>query len=432
MVSDVVSRLIADVPLPKMAPVCQHFSAGRIEPGAIYETVRAELLNAGLARRLHAGQRVAVTAGSRGIVNIALITKAIADTCLELEAKPFIVPAMGSHGGATAEGQRAVLTAYGITEAYCGCPILSSMETVEAARTRDGESLYMDRHAATADAIIVCGRIKPHTAFRGPYESGLMKMLVVGLGKQKGADAFHGKGYGNFARLLPAYGKLLLENKPVIMGLGLLENAFDETCLIRAVPPERFEADEPELLERAKRNMAKIYFAGCDILIIDRIGKDISGDGADPNITGAFATPYAGGGISTQRIAILDISPGTRNPLGVSGAHVTTRRLYEKADLDQMYINCITSRILEGARMPLVVANDREALQICLKTCPTYGAEGPTVIRIADTLHLSRISVSENLLGTAAQIPELEIVAGASDIRFDEQGNFAESLLEDL
>lgn len=422
--SQVVSRLIQDTPLPLMARVRQTFPRPRYQRQEIPALVRRELLRAGLALRVQAGQRVCLTAGSRGVDNYLPVMRATVDLCRELGAEPFIVPAMGSHGSATADGQREVLAGYGLTEESCGCPIISDMGVTEIGRTPDGWPVEIDCHAAAADAIIVVNRIKAHTCFRGPYESGLIKMLVIGLGKQRGAERLHSLGFGRMAELLPVFGRVVLEQAPVVMGLALVENGCDETCLIEAVPPGLILEREPQLLRQAMDNLARIYLDSCDVLMVERIGKNISGDGMDPNVTGAFATPYASGGLEAHRIALLDLTPESHgNPIGVAESHVITRRLFEKADFDALYMNCITAGTLQSARIPLVVDNDRQALQVCLKTSP-FRPEGPWVIRIRDTLHLAEIMVSAALLPQVAAHPRLEQVSELAPPDFDPAGNY--------
>ena len=223
-------------------------------------------------------------------------------TCVkERGAKPFIVPSMGSHGGATAEGQREIIESYGVTEEFCGAPIRSCMDVRRIGSTEDGRDVFIDKIASEADGIIVAGRVKPHTDFRGPYESGLMKMMVIGLGKQRGAETFHEEGPEHMARNLQLYGKAILENAPILFGIAILENAYDETAKIEALLADEFIDKEPELLLEARTLMPKSYIQDVDLLIVDRIGKDISGDGMDPNITGRFCNPYVSGGMNAKR-----------------------------------------------------------------------------------------------------------------------------------
>nr|MCR4707851.1 lactate racemase domain-containing protein [Clostridiales bacterium] len=292
-----VASLVSDTFVPKMFRVRQVFPRPRIASEEIPGIIDALLSEEKFASRVKPGMRIAITAGSRGIANNALTTKCIADFCKKRGAKPFVVPAMGSHGGATAEGQREVLESYGITEEYLGCPILSSMEVKKVGVNEEGFDVCIDKNAAEADGIILGCRIKPHTAFRGPYESGLMKMMAIGLGKQVGAQQCHEQGFKNMAKNVPMWGRTILKNAPILFGVPTIENAFDETCKIVAVAAEDIEAEEPVLLKEAFSYMPRIWVDSCDVLIVDHIGKNFSGDGMDPNITGTFCTPYATGGI---------------------------------------------------------------------------------------------------------------------------------------
>jgi len=272
-----------------MARAKQTFEDNRLKdiPG----TIAKEFQKPEIASRIKPGMRIAITSGSRGIAHIAEITKEIVKQIQKLGGKPFIFPAMGSHGGATAEGQREVLESYGITKKTMGVPIVSSMETVVIGHTPEGKPVYIDKNAHEADGLDVVGRIKPHTAFRGTWESGLLKMMVIGMGKQKGAESCHDEGFGRMAHNVEVYADVIMAKTNILFGVGIVENAFDDTYLIEAILPSQFKKREAELLELAKNLMPKILIPKFDILIVDRIGKNFSGDGADPNITGTYATP---------------------------------------------------------------------------------------------------------------------------------------------
>ena len=286
-----VADMVKDTFVPKMFRVKQVFPRPKIEPEEIPGIIEELLSEEKFASRIKPGMRIAITAGSRGIANVALTTKCIADFVKSRGGQPFIVPAMGSHGGATAEGQREILEGYGITEDYVGCPIISSMEVKKIGVTEDGRDTFIDKNAAEADGIILGCRIKPHTAFRGPYESGMMKMMAIGLGKQHGAEVCHEQGFKNMAKNVPMFGKSIIKNAPILFAVPTIENAFDETCKITAVAAEDIEALEPGLLKEAFTYMPRILVDSCDVLVVDQIGKNFSGDGMDPNITGTFCTP---------------------------------------------------------------------------------------------------------------------------------------------
>ena len=419
-----VASLVSDTFVPKMFRVRQVFPRPRIDPADIPGIIDGLLSEEKFASRVKPGMRIAITAGSRGIANSALTTKSIADFCKKQGAHPFVVPAMGSHGGATAEGQREILAGYGIVEEYVGCPIVSSMEVKKVGTNEAGIDVYIDRHAAEADGIILGCRIKPHTAFRGPYESGLMKMMAIGLGKQAGAQQCHEAGFKNMARNVPMWGRCILKNAPILFGVPTLENAFDETCKIVAVAAEDIEAQEPELLKEAFTYMPRIWVDRCDVLIVDQIGKNFSGDGMDPNITGTFCTPYATGGIDAQRVAVLDLSPETHgNAIGLGYASATTQRVFDQLDLASMYPNAITCTVLGGVRIPIVMESDRECIQCCIQTCNEIDKQNPRLVRIPNSLHLEHILLSEAYYEEAKANPHLVIEGEPEPMPFDEDGN---------
>ena len=426
----IVSQLCAELSLPRMLKVKQVFDRDRIEKDDVPRAVFAELSRPELGDPIKPGKRIAITCGSRGVDKAAIITRAIADFVKSKGASPFVVPAMGSHGGATAEGQKALLAGYGVTEEFIGCPIVSSMETVEIGRSESGPggkayNVRMDRMAAEADGIIVAGRIKPHTDFRGTFESGIMKMMAIGLGKREGADICHQNGFGYMGKMVHLFGKTILKNAPVILGFGILENAYCETCKFVALRPDEIEEKEPKLLEEAKTHLPLILFDSADVLVVDRIGKDISGDGMDPNITGAsYCSPFVTGGLNATRTVILDLTEATHGAaLGIGAAHVITRRLFDKIDYEASYINAITARNLDFAKIPVIVENDKEAVQLALRCCVGHDPANPRVIRIADSLHTETIWVSEALRKEAEANSRQELISGPEDWPFNKEGN---------
>jgi hypothetical protein len=425
----VVGGLCAEVRLPRMLKVKQHFDQEHIEPEDIPQTVAARLSRPELGDPIQPGKRYAITCGSRGVANAAVITKSIAAFIKSRGGRPFVVPAMGSHGGATAEGQKALLAAYGVTEESVGCPILSSMETVligESGPGPGGKSygVRIDKNAAEADGIIAAGRIKPHTDFHGPYESGIMKMMAIGLGKREGADVCHQNGFGYMAEMVPLFGKTIIKYAPVVLGFGILENAYGRTCKFAALRPDEIEAEEPVLLEEARSHLPLIPFDSADVLVVDRIGKDISGDGMDPNITGPSpCSPWVTGGIKANRTAILDLTEETHGTaLGIGAAHTITRRLFNKIDYEATYVNAITSRGIDFVRIPCILENDREAVQLALRTCIGGDPARPRIVRIADSLHTEVFMISEAMEGEAG-IKGLEILEGPAPWPFDMNGN---------
>ncbi len=419
-----VADLVSDVRLPKMFKVKQKFPRPRIEPEKIPDIIHELLSEEKFANQIKPGMRIAITAGSRGIANVALTTKCIADFVKERGGKPFIVPAMGSHGGATAQGQREILEGYGITEEYVECPIISSMEVKKIGVNQEGMDVFIDKNAAEADGIILGCRIKPHTAFRGPYESGMMKMMAIGLGKQHGAEVCHEAGFKNMAKYVPMFGKAIIENAPILFAVPTIENAFDETCKIVAVNADEIEEKEPPLLKEAFANMPRILVDSCDVLVVDQIGKNFSGDGMDPNITGTFCTPYATGGIQSQRVCVLDLSPETHgNGIGLGYASATTKRVFEQLDFGSMYPNAITCTVLGGVRIPIVMESDKEAIQVCVRTCNEIDKKNPRIVRIPNSLHIEHIMLSEAYYQEALQNPDLDIESEPEYLAFDEDGN---------
>ena len=420
----VVSEIVKDIKIPRMAILRQFLPNEHLEKGDIPPLILDQLSLDAYSQRIKPGMRIAITAGSRGVANIALIIKTIVDFVKEKGAYPFIVPAMGSHGGATAAGQVKILNGYGITEEYLGCPICSSMDVKLIGITKEGYKVYCDRIAAEADGIIVTCRIKPHTAFSGPIESGIMKMLTIGLGNHLGAATCHEIGYKHFSYLIPLFGRIIMDNTSVLFAVAAIENAYDETYKISAVLPEEVEAVEPLLLKEAKEMMPRLLYNDYDVLIVDKIGKDISGAGMDPYITGAFCTPYAGGVKRPQNIAVLDLTDETNgNSIGIGQADVTTKRLWNKTNLMEGYPNGIVSRMLSTCKMPMILDSDKEAIQVCIFCSMDIDKEHPRIIRIQDTLHIEKIMVSEALLNQAVGDPGLSAESDLFELEFDEKGN---------
>lgn len=420
----VVTNLICGTPLPRMAKVRQKFDAACIPADKVRETVLKELSREEIASRIEPGMRIAVTCGSRGINGGAVMAKAIVDFIKERGAEPFITAAMGSHGGATAEGQLQILADYGITEPAMGCPVKSSMEVVEIGKTEEGDPVMMDKNAAEADGIFLFNRVKPHTSYRGVYESGLMKMMAIGLGKQAGAEAIHGKHPSRMKDAVPMYGKVMLQNKNILGGIAVVENAYDNPCAIRALTPAEILTEEPKLKELSYRAIARLLFHSCDVLVVDQIGKNISGDGMDPNVTGRFCTEYASGGINAERVVVLDLTDETHgNAHGCGLADVITRRLYSKMKMEMTYPTAITNTFLHLMKIPMVMDNDREALQLAVKSCHGVGPEGPRIIRIKNTARIEEIEVSEALLPEVLSNPDLEQLSQPYEWAFNTEGN---------
>ena len=377
-----------------------------------------------------AGSRVCLSVGSRGIDRIDQVVRAAVDRFVAAGASVFIVPAMGSHGGATAEGQLEVLAEYGITRESMGCEIRSSMDTVELGEVRPGVPVFLDKNAFEgADFIVPINRVKVHTDFTGPVESGLMKMIAIGLGKQKGADTFHGQGFAAFDALIPEVAAYTLARVPIPFGLALIENGNARLLHVEAVPAERIAAREPELLVMSTSALARLPLAKIDVLILDAIGKDVSGLGMDSNVVGRYYDGPTGTPPAIQRIVVRDLTETTQgNAVGIGMADIALRRAVAKIDQRKTYMNCITAKTPEGARVPLTVDTDREAIAIALACCIKVTPAGARIVRARDTKHLELLYVS------AAALPELlatgrcEIVRPAAPIAFDAAGMLADPL----
>ena len=403
---NIFDQLLADNQIPKFVRVRHEMDHSHIDDieGAVAQAMRRE----GTLDRIKPGDSVCITAGSRDVVNIARIIRAICDQVKSVGAHPFIIPAMGSHAGAKAEGQRGIIEGYGVTEEAMGAPIRASMDTEVIAHSRSGLEIHLDKFANAADFLIPVGRIKAHTDFRGEVESGICKMLVIGMGKQHGAYQCHKLGFKSMAANVKEFAGAIIEKKPNMFAIGLIENAYHQTCRIEAIPAGRILEEEPPLLEYAKSRMAKVPFDQADILFVDETGKDISGAGMDPNVTGRSAQ----NGISrpfAERIVARDLTDEAHhNATGMGNADVTTRRLFDKIDMEQTYPNSLTSRDINGFRIPIVMENDDLAIRFALHTITgANAASGYRAMWIRDTNHVQTFYVTERLLADTAAMPWL-------------------------
>ena len=420
-----VSRLLRDVPIPRMFHAAQKFPDAHIEREDIEKAIFDEIARSGMGERIKSGMRIAITAGSRGIRNVDEITRSVVACVKSYGATPFIVPAMGSHGGATAEGQKEMLAGFGITEEAMGCEIRSSMETVMLGYSELGKPVYMDKNAYESDGVIVSCRLKPHNAFRGPIESGPCKMMTVGLGKQRGAEQVHSDGMDIIAKNIPTMAKVTLSTGKILFAIPCLENAYDQTMMFEAIPAEKILEREPELLKIAFANMPSILVGEGDVLIVDNVGKNFSGTGVDPNITGTFSTPYASGGVQVQRTCFLNLTEQSHgNSLGVGLASAITKRIFDEIDADAMYTNCMTSTVIRSAMVPCVMSTDKEAVQFCIRTCNRIDKDNPRVIRIQNSLHIGQVMLSEAYYADvlAGKYPGLMALDAPEDMIFDDEG----------
>lgn len=418
-----------DIPLPRMVNVRQKFQTVTLD--SVTRAVVDQFKRPEIRAKVKPGQTIAVGCGSRGVANVGEAAKAVVEQLKALGAKPFIFPAMGSHGGGTAEAQAELLAGYGISEATVGCPIKSSMETVELGRLGDGTPVYMDKHAAGADGVVLINRVKPHTNFRAPIESGIVKMLTIGMGKILGATTLHFHGMDHFGEVLPQAARLIMEKKNFLFGLGMVENANDQTALVEAIPAESLFKREAELQAKAKEMMARLFFDEIDVLIIDEMGKNISGSGFDPNITGRQARHYPWDEKPLiRKIAVLGLTEETHgNATGVGAADVITMKLFKQIDIGPTYANCITAGTLDSCAIPCIMNTEQEAIQLAVKTVPRVKPQDARIVRIQNTLHIEHIQVSEPLLAQIRKQPErFEVLGAPMPMRFDGQGKLQMAL----
>jgi len=405
--------------LPRCFPVRQVLPREHIAD--VPAAVRAAFEQIGLRQRVRPGWSVAITAGSRGIASIPTVIQTVASVVREAGAAPFIVPAMGSHGGATPDGQRHVLAEYGITEASTGAPIRASMATVELGNLPNGAVVHCDALAAGADATIVVNRIKAHTAFRGEIESGLCKMTAVGLGKQAGAEQAHARG---LRETIPQAAQLALERGNIVAGLALVENAAHELAIIRGAEPSAFLDTDRALLQAANALLPRVPFDHLHLLVVGWLGKNISGSGMDYNVVGMWRRIGGQPVPNFERIAVLDVTPESNgNGLGVGIADFTTRRLFDKLDLAAMYTNGLTANALGALKIPIVLATDREVLEVALHSVG-HGTDARLAI-IRSTLELEQLWLSETLVDEAAALSGLEVLGPPAELAFDADGRLA-------
>jgi len=415
--------------LPKMVEIIQNVPSERLDDPR--SAVRTELDKIGLRRLVKPGSKIAVAVGSRGIASITECVSTLVHALKECGALPFIIPAMGSHGGATPDGQVAVLRELGVTEESVAAPIVSSLEVQEIGRLNGSYPVYVSRDALSSDGIILVNRVKPHTDFKDTIESGLMKLAVIGLGKQKGAETFHSHGMEAYHGYLPRVARHIIDHSPIVVGLAIVENARHEIALIRAIPAGEIEKQEAKLLEKAKELMPRIPFQAIDVLIIDEIGKNISGAGMDPNVTGRFlmSSECPPGSLNAKVIVVLDLTREAEgNAAGIGLADLTTRRLFDKLDFESTFMNGLTNGFPECCRIPVFLSSDRAAIETSLKIIhPPVDIDEARVVRVRNTLDLERMWVSENLIKElrlrADETERIRAVGQPQEIMFDVLGN---------
>ena len=371
------------------------------------------------------GKSIAITVGSRGIPDLPVLVRTMCSTLKEWCADPFVIPAMGSHGHGTAEGNLEVLTSYGVTEEAIGAPIRASMDVVQVGTLNDAAHtpIYCDRYAAEADGILLFNKVKPHTDFKGEHESGLCKMIAIGIAKHKGCSWFHMQGFDTFAERIPMVAREFLSKMNVIMGIGVVQNAYDAISEVEAYPKDQIMEGDHALLEIARRRLPHMKFDNIDVLIIDRIGKNISGAGADPNVTGRGFMPGFEDDFHCKKLFIRGLTPQShRNACGLGLADITTRRCLNDVDWESTWINLTTNLMLSGGRIPMYMNNDYEALRLAIRTCPRTDFSVPRIARIRDTLSLVELEISTTLLPDIQGRDDVEVLGEPYPIHFDEDG----------
>lgn len=422
--TSIIESLLRNIPIPRIVKVSQKFERPFLSD---VEAAFLERLNgSGVLENLRPGMSIAIGVGSRGISNQAHVIRLLVRAIRERGAEPFVFPAMGSHGGATAEGQKAVLERLGFSEQETGAPIRATMETVIAGRAANGLSVHLDACAAASDGIVLINRIKPHTSFRGKFESGLMKMIAIGLGKQTGADMCHNLGMERMPENIEALGRAAIAGGRILFGIALLENAYHETCRIEVIPARKIEAEETKLQAEAMRLQPDLGISGFDVLVIDEIGKEIAGTGLDTNIVGRYHVRHmtALPGRNVTRLVALDISEashGNGNGLGI--CDFTTERAFRKFNFEETYPNSLTSTVPESVKIPMVLKNDRLAIQAAIKTCNIPDLRRVRFARIKNTLEAHTMMISENLADEARQNPRMQVLGEPSELAFDSLGN---------
>ena len=412
------------LPLPQGYVVEQRFERPTIAD--LTAAVRSELASLALADQIRPGQTVAIAVGSRGIRGIDAIIKGVVDEMKALGASPFVVPAMGSHGGGTAEGQREVLADYGVSAEQMGCPIHAGMDVIEVGRTRLGTPVFLDRHASEADHVAVVNRVKPHTRLTGKIESGLLKMCLIGLGNREGARTYHrAVDHHSWTEVVESGHEVLVGRSPIRFGLAVLQNAYGEVAKLTAVSLDDFLRVEPELLEEAKRLMGRLPFEDIDLLVVDEMGKEISGTGMDTNITGRNETSP----MKVVRVFVRDLTERSHgNAQGIGLADFTTRRLVDRIDFDSLYINSLTAYRTDTCKIPMTFDTDREVLRVATQMAGVEDPDDYKLVWIRNTLELEEIFVSEAYLERLQQERDLKVIRGPLGIEFDSDGNLISPL----
>ena len=417
-----INEILDNIKLPQIMKVSQTFDNTKLDD--VEGDLNQKLIDKNIKDKIKQGMKIAITGGSRGISSYKELMKTIVSFVKKCGATPFIVPSMGSHGGGTSEGQENMLKKLGITKESVGCEIISSMDVVEVGRTSKDLPVYIDKNAANADGIILLNRVKLHTSFRGKYESGLIKMMAIGLAKRKGADMTHFLRYENIAENLVEVGKIAINNLNIICGVASIENGYNEVADLFVLHKDEILQEEPKILEKSKRLMPRIYLDDIDVLIVNEIGKNISGTGVDTNIVGRFHTNAASGGPNTVKLGFLDISEksgGNGNGMGL--ADFVSKKFFRKIDFESTYINAITSTEPNSVKLPLVLDNDKYVFQGCVKLCGVKNIQDIKLVIINNTKELDEIYMSKSAFENTVDKSKVKKESELFDIPFDEEGN---------
>ena len=407
--------------LPEMVKITQNIP--NIYLDNIQNTVKEQIKKTKFTKRIKKGSKVAITAGSRGIDQFLKVIEAIISEVKRVGGEPFIIPAMGSHGGGTATGQEEVLRKLGITEENIGVPIISSVKVVKIGKTKSGVPVYIDENAMLSDAIIVVNRVKVHTDFSGEIESGLFKMMAVGLGKHKGASILHSYGLEMFSKIIPEVGFKILEKAPITLGIALVENGHGKLSEIVAINPENFFEEEKKLLRKEKMSIPKLPFSEIDILLVNELGKNISGAGMDPNIIGRSQSKGKNLGKNIHIIIPLDITEESNgNGVGIGLSDISTLNVFSKINFNAFYTNLITSRGYLEAKIPIILENDEYAVKVAMKILDKND-KNVKIVRIQNTLNINEMEVSIALLEEVINNKNIKIIGEASRLKTDRAGN---------
>lgn len=421
---DLTIQGMDEIKIPKMFKIRQKYDAFKIDDLKTWILKELEGKLPHEQKNALKDKRICISVGSRGIPHEDVIIKTVLDWLKSYGANPFIFPAMGSHGGGTAQGQKELIADYGITEEAMGAPVLSSMEVVQLGSLDDGTPVYCDKNAYESDGIIVFNKIKPHTDFRGPHESGLAKMCAIGISKHLGASYFHMMGFPSFSARIPKVAELFLQKAPVAFGLGVVQNAYDEISELEVIPAPQIMERDAALLEIAKEKIAKFKMDSIDVLIIDEIGKNISGNGHDPNITGRSNSRGFEDVLDCKKMFVRGVTPQSHhNACGLSAADITTRRVMNQIDLESTWVNVITATMLNGGKLPIYANSDKEAILIAIRTCNGIDFNKARVVRIKNTAEMEEILVSQPYYDELKNREDIEILSEPFEMTFDDEGD---------